>query len=63
MRDDVDRPPCCAYTQRCGALEPREPAGGCEYDVGAFLAHATEHHDQRVLELMCNGFHCGVAPL
>ncbi len=29
----------------------------------AILAHATEHHDKRVLELMSNKFHCGVAPL
>jgi hypothetical protein len=63
MRDYVDRPPCCSFTSSRGPLVPRDPAAGCEYNVPAFLARAAEHHDQRALELMCNGFHCGVAPL
>ena len=63
MRDEVDRPPCCSYTRSCAPLVPLGPAAGCEYNVPAFIARAPDHHDQRVLELMCNGFHCGLAPL
>jgi hypothetical protein len=63
MRDEIDHPPCCAFTQSLRALDPRDPAGGCEYNVTAFLEHASGHHDQRALELMSNGFPCGVASL